>query len=794
MPSNTDNAGNTPSRSKPVTLLATNQTFSDWVGDTDPNDYYRFSVTAPTLFTLSLNGLTNNADADVAILNSTRARVAVSANGASANEIIPGIELAIGSYYILVYRYAGNTDYNLTFSSSAIPLDYAGNSAANARQVLISSSPAEYRDWIGRSDANDYYSFTITERRTSLNVLLYGLSCGTDVRLLNSSLYAIVSHTNDQYVSESIQQNNLPAGTYYIQVSRNSGETNYNLIISSNPEISLSGNDTVINNNSMEPSLENNTNFGIYFIGNNPTRRFVISNIGTGNLTISNLSISGQLRASERLTPSIQPGGSDSFTIGMQYNSIGSKTGSVTLQTNDSDESQFTFSVKGSVIHGFYTELALLSMRAYTPSWAENEVWPYYTNNLLPGQFNSITSRWQPLTNDELNSKGVFLTSGTLNNDGYYINDNQAVWVGVSRLLGEETLIISFRGTDDWMDAIDYISFLRSYNSMIQPIVSAVDQYVGYAGIQNVLVTGHSMGGSMAMIYMDQHQNTPSVRYSGATFGAAGIAPGAAIDTRLIAIWNTQDGIQETAHLLGGYTINNPKLSIVSAATSPIVDNMIAEHSLWLYCAEMWALEECPGQNVLSYSPFLSGEDSSVHIGYYNTSNSISELNGDVFGIDDPANLVGGIRDDRINGGSKNDWICGLAGNDTILGRAGNDTLIGGQGNDTLTGGNNADSFKFILPTDGNDTITDFSVSQGDKLVFVSPNFGNLSVGSLATTRLRLSSTGNATSTSQRFLFNTSRHLLTFDPDGSGPEPAVSIATLNNISSLSVNQILMVAR
>ena len=41
-----------------------------------------------------------------------------------------------------------------------------------------------------------------------------------------------------------------------------------------------------------------------------------------------------------------------------------------------------------------------------------------------------------------------------------------------------------------------------------------------------------------------------------------------------------------------------------------------------------------------------------------------------------------------------------------------NDLLSGGNGNDELTGRNDADKFEC---SDGNDKITDFKASQGDK-------------------------------------------------------------------------------
>ena len=81
--------------------------------------------------------------------------------------------------------------------------------------------------------------------------------------------------------------------------------------------------------------------------------------------------------------------------------------------------------------------------------------------------------------------------------------------------------------------------------------------------------------------------------------------------------------------------------------------------------------------------------------------------------------LLGGDGNDTLDGGDGDDRLDGGNGNDILLGGLGNDILIGGLGNDTMTGGAGADRFVFNGTIDnGNDTITDFTTAQGDKLVF----------------------------------------------------------------------------
>nr|WP_321270808.1 retention module-containing protein [uncultured Tolumonas sp.] len=77
---------------------------------------------------------------------------------------------------------------------------------------------------------------------------------------------------------------------------------------------------------------------------------------------------------------------------------------------------------------------------------------------------------------------------------------------------------------------------------------------------------------------------------------------------------------------------------------------------------------------------------------------------------------------ENIAGSHYNDTLIGDNNTNTLNGGLGNDTLIGGLGNDILTGGGDHDIFKWTASDVGTskvhqtDTITDFSISQGDQL------------------------------------------------------------------------------
>jgi Ca2+-binding RTX toxin-like protein len=126
-----------------------------------------------------------------------------------------------------------------------------------------------------------------------------------------------------------------------------------------------------------------------------------------------------------------------------------------------------------------------------------------------------------------------------------------------------------------------------------------------------------------------------------------------------------------------------------------------------------------------------------------------------------------------------------------IIGNAGNNILNSRAGNDTLTGGAGADKFKFVSTAHGTDRITDFR-SGTDKIQIVSPNFGNIPVGTLASGRFKTAGTA-LTNSNPVFIYNNSTGALTFDSDGNGNAAAVQIATLTGSKTLRFSDIQIVA-
>ncbi|MBE7638592.1 type I secretion C-terminal target domain-containing protein, partial [Sneathiella sp. P13V-1] len=87
-----------------------------------------------------------------------------------------------------------------------------------------------------------------------------------------------------------------------------------------------------------------------------------------------------------------------------------------------------------------------------------------------------------------------------------------------------------------------------------------------------------------------------------------------------------------------------------------------------------------------------------------------------LYGEEGNDQLFGGSGLDTLHGGVGNDYLDGSLGNDVLDGGAGDDTLNGSNQDDQLTGGIGADTFLYTSIYNGDDTVTDFDIAEGDTI------------------------------------------------------------------------------
>jgi RHS repeat-associated protein len=205
-------------------VLSGTQFFEDYVGEDNSTDLYRFELVEDGGASLVLSDLGEGASASIQLLSSDGSVLSASSDLISSN-------LSAGVYYARVNKGAGNTNYTLRISDKEIP-DLGPNTFDAARNLGVLQGTQTVSDFVGDSDPKDLYRFRLTEPST-VNLVLNGLGADADIQLRDSEGNFIAGSSLSGTASETISQA-LATGTYYVQVDRHQGDTNYNLQLSGN--------------------------------------------------------------------------------------------------------------------------------------------------------------------------------------------------------------------------------------------------------------------------------------------------------------------------------------------------------------------------------------------------------------------------------------------------------------------------------------------------------------------------------------------------------------------------------
>ena len=139
--------------------------------------------------------------------------------------------------------------------------------------------------------------------------------------------------------------------------------------------------------------------------------------------------------------------------------------------------------------------------------------------------------------------------------------------------------------------------------------------------------------------------------------------------------------------------------------------------------ADIFVFSEGHGTDTIQ--DFNAAEGDKIYLRGFDQTITWEQLQSKITTVTDENNVVTGVQIDLSDWGggtiilngitSISDLTADMFYLDTITGGDGDDTLQGGTSDDTMTGGAGADTFVFDEDS-GNDTITDFSATDGDKI------------------------------------------------------------------------------
>jgi pimeloyl-ACP methyl ester carboxylesterase len=164
--------------------------------------------------------------------------------------------------------------------------------------------------------------------------------------------------------------------------------------------------------------------------------------------------------------------------------------------------------------------------------------------------------------------------------NGLYSDGSAQAVVSTGSLDGSPVVVLAFRGSNDRQDWIDDLRNIDAQYADFQPLIAAVKSY---AGDTHVVVVGHSLGGAMAQLFMEQN---PGDQFRAVTFGSPGaLLPAPADDDPRITNYAVSDDpivfLGENRAEVAAYALAHPMFAAalvadLSAATPLTPKEIIA--------------------------------------------------------------------------------------------------------------------------------------------------------------------------------------------------------------------------
>jgi len=207
----------------------------DQEGHRDNNDYYQINLKKGQLITLRLM-VPGNANFNLSLLDSNR-----NSRGSSITqgnvESLGYVADSTGSWYIKVSRSSGEGEYQLLVDIQNQNDAASGQDAGSSYQEAIPISAGTFNGFLKAGDNEDYYSINLQKgQQINLKLTIPG----------NASFNISLLNPNRNSRGSSITQGNMKTldyiadstGTWYIKITRSSGEGEYQLSINA-PDIHI---------------------------------------------------------------------------------------------------------------------------------------------------------------------------------------------------------------------------------------------------------------------------------------------------------------------------------------------------------------------------------------------------------------------------------------------------------------------------------------------------------------------------------------------------------------------------
>lgn len=178
--------------------------------------------------------------------------------------------------------------------------------------------------------------------------------------------------------------------------NNDSNENPYNYIIQGSsftptPEINIQGNATDIADEDITPTTADHTDFGNLAVGGSFNRTFTIQNTGTEVLNIAALYVTdgtGDFTITTPPNSTVAAGNSTTFVVQFSPFTNGTKTATINIPSNDTDETLYNFRVTGSA----FTPAPEINLQGNATNIVDGDVTPTTTDHTDFGNVNAANT------------------------------------------------------------------------------------------------------------------------------------------------------------------------------------------------------------------------------------------------------------------------------------------------------------------------------------------------------------------------------------------------------------------
>ncbi|WP_104734025.1 choice-of-anchor D domain-containing protein [Hanstruepera ponticola] len=369
-----------------------------------------------------------------------------------------------------------------SFAQGTLEVSGSGNTISNPDTTPTLVDGTDFGD-VGISTAS-VNTFTLDNTANGgspanrLNNITVGISGSSDFALSATNLGNLKGNDTPIDLDVTFTPSSTGSKTATITITFTNGTNSpYTFDIQGNgiispADINILGNGNNISDGSTTTSANNHTDFSIVNNGSSLVRVFTIENTGGSDLTnISNVSLTNNTEFQVSLQPAVSTlsaGNSTTFEITFSPTSTGNYSDTVTITSDDTDESPYTFSISGEgVIPALVNEDSIwkyYDLQNEPANDGEGDSW--IESDYNDGSWNSGNAELGYGDGDEAtvinNATEVAYFRQTINiPDASLYNDL------VMEAIRDDGMIVYINGTEVWRDnmdpgAVNYNTFANS--------------------------------------------------------------------------------------------------------------------------------------------------------------------------------------------------------------------------------------------------------------------------------------------------------------------------------------------